>query len=151
LSVFRGQLADGGSLPKATWLDPTGPGPALRCGLLIPDDQAERIDAGLATAERETLARWVQALLADRRARSSLLLGQTRRVAFARKRLAQAATYLDGLLAKAEDEAQAAWPGKLPCPRCGAPVAMVRAEQRAIGHAVVHEHPDGVRCEGAIG
>jgi hypothetical protein len=114
----------------------------------VPSDaDAERIEAGLPTADRATLARWARSLLDDRRARSSLLLGQTRRVAFARRRLRQAFGYLDGLLAEAEEEAQAAWPGKLPCPSSGAPVAMVKGEQRAQGHAVVHQHPDGQRCE----
>jgi hypothetical protein len=114
---------------------------------VLPDDQAERIGAGLASADRSTLARWVRLLLDDRRARTSLLLGQTRRLAYARKRLAQASAYMDGLLRAAEDEARAAWPGQLPCPRCGAPSAVVKAEQRKQGHAVVHAHPDGVRCE----
>ena len=75
------------------------------------------------------------------------LLGQARRVTYLRKRLTQAAAYLDGLAAKAQDEARAAWPEKLPCPTCGAPTSMVRAELRAQRHVVVHDHPDGTRCE----
>jgi hypothetical protein len=58
----------------------------------------------------------------------------------------QAHAYLDGLLRAAEAEAKAAWPG-VPCPKCGAPVAAIKAEQRQQGHAVVHAHPDGTRCE----
>jgi hypothetical protein len=115
---------------------------------VLPDHEAERIEAGLDSADRATLARWVRALLDDRRTRTSLLQGQTRRLSFARKRLAQASTYLDGLLRTAEEEAQTAWPGKLPCPHCGAPIATVKAEQRVQGHAVVHQHPDGQCCEG---
>ena len=127
-----------------------GPGPARLSATLpavLPDEQAERIEAGLASADRATLARWLRLLLDDRRARTALLLGQTRRLSYARKRLGQAFTYMDGLLRAAEDEARAAWPGKLACPRCGAPSAVVKAEQRTQGHAIVHAHPDGLRCE----
>jgi hypothetical protein len=118
---------------------------------VLPDDQAERIEAGLGSADRATLARWLRLLLDDRRARTALLLGQTRRLSHSRKRLVQASAYLDGLLRAAEDEARAAWPDKLPCPHCGAPSAVVKAEQRKQGHAIVHAHPDGVRCEGGGG
>ena len=114
---------------------------------MLPDDQAERMEAGLGSADRATLARWLRVLLDDRRARTALLLGQTRRLAYARKRLGQAFTYMDALLRAAEDEARAAWPGKLACPHCGAPSAVVKAEQRRQGHAIVYDHPDGVRCE----
>ena len=114
---------------------------------MLPDDQAERIEAGLASADQATLARWVRLLLDDRRARNALLLGQSRRLAYARRRLAQAFTYMDGLLRAAEEEARAAWPGQLACPSCGAPSTVVKAEQRRQGHAIVHAHPDGVRCE----
>ncbi len=114
---------------------------------MLLDDQADRIEAALDGADRGTLVRWVKELLADRRARSALLQGQTRRVAYAKRRLHQAATYLSGLLQQAEDEAAAAWPGQLACPTCGAPATAVTAEQRKQGHAVVHKHPDGTRCE----
>jgi hypothetical protein len=82
-----------------------------------------------------------------RRSRSFPRCGQNRRLAYARKRLGHAFTCMDGLLRAAEDEARAAWPGKLACPRCGAPSAVVKAEQKTQGHAIVHAHPDGVRCE----
>lgn len=114
---------------------------------VISDQEAERIEREASRADRATLLRWIRELLSDRRTRSALLLGQTRRVAYARGRLHQAATYLASLLHRAEEEASAAWPGKLPCPHCGAPVAGVKAEQRTQGHAVVHAHPDGTRCE----
>jgi hypothetical protein len=115
---------------------------------VLSDEQAARIEAGLTGADRATLERWIRELLADRLARSSLLLGQTRRLSYARKRLGQASVYLTGLLTEAEEEAAAAWPGKTPCPSCGAPLSGVRAEQREEGgHAVVHEHADGKRCE----
>ena len=115
---------------------------------VLPDDQAERIEAGLASADRATLARWLRLLLDDRRARSALLLGQLRRLNHARRRLRQAFAYLDGLMTEAEREARAAWPGRVPCPHCGAPASGAKAEQRAQGHAVVHTHSNGVRCEG---
>lgn len=98
-------------------------------------------------ADRTTLLRWVRDLLADRQSRSALLLAQTRRLSYARSRLNQAAAYLAGLLRAAEEEAGAAWPGKLSCPHCGAPSVRVGAEQRAQGHAVVHDHSDGTKCE----
>lgn len=112
----------------------------------MPDDQVARIEADLASADRPTLARWVRELLDDRRARSALLLGQTRRLSYTRRRLRQAFRYLDGLLVKAVQEAQAAWPSQLPCPQCGAPLSGVRAEQTQQGHAIVHDHPDGMHC-----
>ncbi len=115
---------------------------------MLLDEEAERVEREASRADRATLERWVRVLLSDRRARSALLQGQTRRVAYARRRFEQAFVYLTGLLKKAEDEASAAWPGRLPCPHCGAPAVCVRAEQRAQGHAQVHDHPDGVRCEG---
>jgi hypothetical protein len=118
---------------------------------VLPDHQAERIEAGFATADRATLSRWVQSLLDDRRARTAAFLAQTRRLAHARHRLRQAFEYLDALMRAAEEEASAGWPGKLPCPHCGAPAANVKAEQRAQGHSVVHQHPDGVRCEAPVG
>ena len=48
---------------------------------MLSDEEASRIDAGLRGADRATLERWVREPLADRRARSSLLLGQTRSIA----------------------------------------------------------------------
>jgi hypothetical protein len=113
----------------------------------ISDQDAERIEREASRADRATLLRWIRELLSDRRTLSALLKGQTRRVAYARGRLHQAATYLASLLHLSEEEASVAWPGKLPCPHCGAPVAGVKAEQRAQGHSVVHDHPDGTRCE----
>jgi hypothetical protein len=86
---------------------------------VLPDDQAERIEAGFATADRATLSRWVQSLLDDRRARTSAFLAQTRRLNHALQRLRQAFDCLDALMRKAEEEASAGWPGKLPCPHCG--------------------------------
>jgi hypothetical protein len=61
--------------------------------------------------------------------------------------MAQAHAYLDGLMSAAEAEAAAAWPGRVACPKCGAPVSAVVADQRQQGHAVVRQHPDGHRCE----
>jgi hypothetical protein len=57
--------------------------------------------------------------------------------------MTQAHAYLDGLLSTGEREASAAWPGRVSCPKCGAPVSAAGAEQRQQGHAVVHQHPDG--------
>ncbi len=117
---------------------------------MLPDSEAERIAREWRSADRATLARWVQALLEDRAARSGLLQQQARQIAHARRRLRQAFAYLDGLLQKAQELSRAAWPDKLACPECGAPAVRVRAEQRFGGeksHALVHDHPDGIRCE----
>ncbi len=113
---------------------------------MLLDEEAERIEREAARADRAALERWIRELLDDRRARTAMLQGQTRRVAYAMRRLRQAADYLAGLLRMAQEEAAAAWPGKLPCPHCGAPSVRVRAEQRPQGHEIVHDHPDGVRC-----
>ncbi len=113
---------------------------------MLLDEEAERIEREASRADRPTLERWVKALLDDRRARTAMLQGQTRRVAYAMRRLRQATDYLAGLLQMAQEEAAAAWPGKLPCPHCGAPSVRVRAEQRPQGHEIVHDHPDGVHC-----
>jgi len=152
----------GGSSTRGSDARPAGPAPLgspdlrrpparVPCRPVLPDDQAERIEAGLGSADRATLARWARLLLDDRRARTALLLGRTRRPSYARKRLAQAFAYMDGLLRTAEEEAKAPWPGRLPCPHCGAPAVVVKAEQRTLGHAIVHAHADGVRCEGPGG
>jgi len=106
------------------------------------------MEAQLPNADPAVLSRWVKALLEDRRGRNAIVLGQTRRLIHARERLRQATEYLDALLLKAQNEAQALWPDKLPCPHCGAPTSLVRAEQRAEGHTIVHDHPNGSRCEG---
>lgn len=116
----------------------------------MPDAEAERIAREAPSASRDTLARWVQALVEDRAARSGLLQRQARQLTYTRRRLRQAFAYLDGLLQKAQGQSREAWPDKLPCPKCGAPAVRVRAEQRYGGktsHAVVYDHPDGVRCE----
>jgi hypothetical protein len=114
---------------------------------VLPDAEAARIEEQVGAADRQALVRWVWELLENRKARSALLQGQARRVAYLRKRLKQAAEYLDSLALEAQEECQAPWPGKQLCPHCGAPAAMVRAELRQQGHAVVHDHPDGQRCE----
>ncbi len=113
---------------------------------MLLDEEAERIEREASRADRAALERWVHELLDDRRARTAMLQGQTRRVAYAMRRLRQAAEYLAGLLQMAQEEAAAAWPGKLPCPHCGAPSVRVRAEQRPQGHEIVHDHPDGIQC-----
>jgi hypothetical protein len=114
---------------------------------MLSDEEARRIEAQLPRADPALLGRWVKALLEDRRGRNAIVLGQTRRLVHTRERLRQATEYLDSLLLKAQNEAQSLWPGKLPCPHCGAPVSQVRAEQRAQGHAIVHDHPNGRGCE----
>jgi hypothetical protein len=111
------------------------------------DEEARRIKDHAAAADRGTLLRWVGELLDDRNERSALLQRLARQFAYARRRLRQASNYLDGLLQHAEETSREPWPGKLPCPHCGAPAVLVRAEQRSEGPVVVHEHPDGVHCE----
>ncbi len=118
---------------------------------MLSDEEASRIEFELRSADRATLTRWVKELLDDRRARSGILQGQSRRLAHLRQRLKQAADYLDGLALKAQHEVEVPWPGKLLGPHCGAPTSLVRAELRQQGHAVVHDHADGKTCEGAGG
>jgi len=114
---------------------------------MLSDEEARRIRDLATSADRGTLLRWVGELLEDRRERSALLQGLARQLAHLRRRLRQASKYLDGLLQRAEGTTREPWPGKLPCPHCGAPAVLVRAEQRSEGHVVVHAHPDGVHCE----
>ena len=115
--------------------------------LMLSDEEAGRIRDLAAAADRGTLLRWVGELLEDRKERSALLQQLARQLAYMRRRLRQASNYLDGLLQRAEGTSREPWPGKLPCPHCGAPAILVRAEQRGERHVVVHEHPDGVQCE----
>jgi hypothetical protein len=114
---------------------------------MLSDEEVRQIEAQLPIRDPAVLTRWVKALIEDRRGRNAIVLGQTRRLVHTRERLKQATEYLDSLLLKAQNEARSLWPGKLPCPHCGAPVSMVRAEQRAQGHAIVHDHPNGSGCE----
>ena len=116
---------------------------------MVSDEEANRIEFELRGADRATLTRWLKELLDDRRARSGILQAQARRLAHLRQRLKQAADYLDGLALKAQEEVEALWPGKLLCPHCGAPTSLVRAELRQQGHAIVHDHADGKKCDGA--
>jgi hypothetical protein len=114
---------------------------------VLSDEEARRIQDQSTAADRGALLRWVRELLEDRKERSALLQRLARQLAYARRRLRQASNYLDGLLQRAEGTSREPWPGKLPCPHCGAPAVLVRAEQRSEGHVVVHDHPDGVHCE----
>jgi hypothetical protein len=111
------------------------------------DEEERRIRDQAAAADRGTLLRWVGELLEDRKERSALLQRLARQLAYTRRRLRQASNYFDGLLQRAEGTSREPWPGKVPCPHCGAPTVLVRAEQRSEGHIVVHQHPDGVQCE----
>jgi CRP-like cAMP-binding protein len=114
---------------------------------MLSDEEERRIRNLAATADRGTLLRWVGELLEDRKERSALLQQLARQLTHVRRRLRQASSYLDGLLQRAEGTSREPWPGKLPCPHCGAPAVLVRAELRREGHVVVHDHPDGVHCE----
>lgn len=116
---------------------------------MLSDGDAERIEDQAEAAERGPLLRWVRELLKDRRERSAVLLRLARQLAYTRRRLRQAAAYLDGLLRRAEADSHAPWPGKVPCPHCGGPTVLSGSEpQREGGHLLVHKHPDGVRCQG---
>jgi hypothetical protein len=114
---------------------------------MLSDEEENRIRALAVAADRGTLLRWVGELLEDRKERSALLQRLARQLAYTRRRLRQASHYLEGLLQRAEGTSREPWPGKLPCPHCGAPAVLVTAEQRSEGPIVVHEHPDGVHCE----
>jgi hypothetical protein len=96
------------------------------------------------------LTRWVAQLLADRQARTAVIQRLARQAHHVRGRLAQAARYFDGLIDEMERTSREPWPGKLPCPTCGASAEQVRAEFRpddARGHVLVHQHADGTVCE----
>jgi hypothetical protein len=97
---------------------------------MLSDEEARRICDLATCADRGTLLRWVGELLEDRRERSALLQGLARQLAHLRRRLRQASKYLDGLLQRAEEILGEPWAGKLPCPHCGAPAVLGRAEQR---------------------
>jgi hypothetical protein len=114
---------------------------------VLSDEDGKRIQDLAMAADRETLLRWVRELLDDRKERRALLRRLARQLAYTRRRLRQASNYLDGLLRRAEGTSREPWPGRVPCPHCGAPAVLVRAEQGSEGHVVVHEHPDGVYCE----
>jgi hypothetical protein len=130
---------------------PHAPAPRDTCVVpLLGDDQAKRITDELeGTLSPEVLRRWLGQLLADRRGRSALIQSLSRQIQHLRKRIRQAGGYLDGLTVGAMKVAAEPWPGKLPCPRCGAPVVMVLSmpnETRPGGHELVRRHPDGVLC-----
>lgn len=116
---------------------------------MLSDPEAQRIaDQAGNCADRATMTRWVRALLEDRKARSALILSLSRQLHHTRKRLAQAAQYLDGLLGKAHEATRQPWPKQDVCERCGAPVNAVRAlPQKPTGHRQVTGHPDGTTCD----
>jgi hypothetical protein len=114
---------------------------------VLPDAEAERIADQADRSDRATLARWVRSLLDDRKARSALILSLSRQLHHARKRLAQAASYLDGLLAKAHEASRQPWPRQDVCERCGAPVNSAKAvPTKPTGHRILTGHPDGTTC-----
>jgi hypothetical protein len=111
------------------------------------DPEAQRISDQVDRSDRATLVRWVRALLEDRKARSALILSLSRQLHHARRRLTQAAGYLDGLLAKAHDVTRQPWPKQELCERCGAPVDSAKAVPvKPTGHHLVTGHPDGTTC-----
>ena len=119
-------------------------------------DNEARAAAELADAKRVAspqLAEAVHRLLDDRRARTALLHRISRELQHVRGRLAQASRYLEGLLANVQRTAGTPWPGKVPCPLCGAPADQVVSEYRTQdqqGHVLVHAHADGTRCEAPV-
>jgi hypothetical protein len=119
---------------------------------LLDDSQAKRIEVALAdkrAVDPATLTRWVRELLEDRKARTSIIQKLARQAEHARQRVAQAAHYLEGLMAEMKRTAAEPWPGQLACPVCGAAAERVRAEARPNGptsHVVVHD-PNGTSCE----
>ncbi len=84
-------------LRLAFWRRPLSP--YLRA--VLPDDLAERIEAGFATADRATLSRWVRSLLDDRRAPHRRVPCADPGLSHARQRFKQAFEYLDALMRKA--------------------------------------------------
>jgi hypothetical protein len=115
---------------------------------LLSDSEAARIaDEVARCSDRATMTRWVRSLLEDRKARSGLILRLARELHHARGRLAQAASYLDGILGKAHDATREPWPKQLPCEHCGAPAETVAAiPTTPTGHRIETRHPDGTVC-----
>jgi hypothetical protein len=114
---------------------------------VLPDAEAERISDQVDRSDRAALVRWVRALLEDRRARSALILSLSRQLHHTRRRLAQAASYLDGLLAKAHAATRQPWPKQEVCERCGAPANSAKAvPEKPTGHRILTGHPDGTAC-----
>lgn len=97
--------------------------------------------------DRATLVPWVKELLADRKARSALLQGQSRRVVYAAS--AQPRSTRAASSSRPRTKPPPAG-GTAACPTCGAPATTATVEQRTQGHAVADKHPDGTRCEQPI-
>lgn len=57
---------------------------------MLSDEEARRMEAELPKADPALLARWVRALIEDRRGRNAIVIGQTRRLVRAREELKQA-------------------------------------------------------------
>jgi hypothetical protein len=115
---------------------------------MLSDPDANRISDEVAKcSDRAVMTRWIRSLLEDRKARSALILSLSRQLHHARGRLAQATTYLDGLLGKAHDATRQPWPKQLPCEHCGAPAdQLTPVPIQPSGHQIVTRHPDGTTC-----
>lgn len=137
--------------PQRRWrpdLARPSPTPHSRVPLLA-DDEARRIEDEMArTSSPEVLRRWLGQVLADRRARSGLILSLSRQLHHLRVRIRQASAYLEGLTDGALKVAAEPWPRQLPCPRCGAPASGVRTRpsDKPGGHEQMTQHPDGTLC-----
>jgi len=114
------------------------------------DSQARRIETAIEERRAvgpDVLERWVRELLADRRARTSVIQRLARQTHHLRQRLGQAARYLEGLVEEMGETAREPWPKQLPCPHCGASAELVRAVPAPGGaHVLVHDHPNGQQC-----
>lgn len=103
---------------------------------MLSDREAEEIERG----RREKVGgpvvlKWIDQLLADRRAR-------VRQAAYLRKRLAQAFRYLDGLVRDGQSPA-AAYRKPPTCPRCQKPYVRAAGDSP---RGIVFMHDDGGEC-----
>lgn len=109
---------------------------------LIPDAEADRLlDHLTPRSGAEVLARWVRALLRDRRERIALAMRTSRQLSRAAR--------LDGgergeAISAAKATTDAPWAGQQPCRVCGAPAVLIRTDGARNAYQI--EHPDGRAC-----
>lgn len=112
---------------------------------LMEDVHVERVLRNARAGHRDP--RDLNDLASDREARVAIEQKLARQIHHLRKRLAQAAKYLDGLANEAQRTASTPWERQQPCEICGAPAIKHRTELNPKGgHLMVIDHPDGTSC-----